>query len=156
LSIGFTLKGQRFAGAAERQLLGAMAGSYRGHMTLPQIESPLKSTYYSYGALLGCEYVEATGQRMGRGRRVTAKAGGVTQLLTTCTYDHHAVMVRYVLLIPPGAGNGILRGGLDGGREWRGRLENTFPFPTRSQIRTQLLENMESIERKIERRTLEG
>jgi hypothetical protein len=154
-SIGFALKGQRHAGRP-----GGMAGGYRDFMTLPQIEKLLQSPYCSYGALLGCEYVEATGQWTGRGRGVgppRVRAGGGMQLGTACTYDHHAVMVRYVFLIPPDSRNGMYRVTWNAGRGL-GNLGQMGepPFPTRSQIRTQMLENMENIERRIERRTIEG
>jgi hypothetical protein len=156
-SFRFALKGQGFAD--HRRRLIANGGLGFGGFTLPQDEELLRSPYYSYGALLGCEYVEGTSMLGGRGYakrrpRVKIMGGGGMTMETSSTNDHHAVMVRYVFLIPlypesPGR-NGI--GARDFGMpRFGGEL-----FPTRSQLKTQMLENIDNIEARIERRGRKG
>jgi hypothetical protein len=156
-SFRFALKGQGFA--EQRRRLIANGGLGLERFTLPLNEELLKSPYCSYGALLGCEYVEGTSISRGRGYvrrrpRVKVMGGGGMTMETSSTNDHHAVMVRYVFLIPPyqesPGQNGI--GLRDFGMpRFGGEL-----FPTRSQLKTQMLENIDNIEARIERRRREG
>jgi hypothetical protein len=73
-------------------------------------------------------------------------------------------MIRYVFLIPPGM-NGSRRGGIGyrridyirqmtAGRQ-PGEQSGQTTLPPRSQIKTQMIENMENIEARIERRRIE-
>lgn len=67
---------------------------------------------------------------------------------TARTFDHYAVMVRYVFLILPGTrgGNIVVRPGV-----W----EDGPAFPKRKQIKTQMVQNIENIEARTEGRRRE-
>lgn len=114
-----------------------------------------KSPYASYGALLGCEYVE--NDRYGRrgGLRLGAPSlVGIPTFETACTRDPRALMVRYVILIPPETKLSRRGGGDDYFRQMVAGRQEPEPalFPLRSQIKTQMIENMENIEARIEER----
>lgn len=86
-------------------------------------------------------------QFQGRG---SSQSIPVRELLegTARTFDHYAVMVRYVFLIPPGTRGGNLM--------VLPRVREDGPaFPKRKQIKTQMIQNMENIEARIEGRRRE-
>jgi hypothetical protein len=131
-SVGYALKGRM--GGGRRMFYGA--GGF-GAANTPQ------SLYFSYGALLGCEFVDD--------RRF--RKGFIVELdETTCTSDRHAIMVRYVFLVPPGIMNEMAMLGRGG---FTGQM-GAAAFPRRFQIRDQMKENMEKIEAMIEEKRREG
>jgi len=157
-SIMYALKsvvwGRAFAGR-EVGRAGGLEGVGRKQLG-KEFGNPAKSPYASYGALLGCEYVE--NDRYGRrgGSRLRAPSPvGIPTFETTCTRDPRALMVRYVFLIPPETKWSRRGGGNDYFREMAaGRQEPGPALPLRSQIKTQMIENMENIEARIEGRRL--
>jgi hypothetical protein len=159
ISLGYALRaamwGAFFGGGEDR------AGGFEEVVRkeyVKQFGNLAMGPYASYGALLGCEYV-GNGRSGGRGRFSGFRMPGASgfDYETTCTRDHRAVMVRYVFLIPPDT-KGARRGG---GNEYfrqmaAGRQEPGPALPLRSQIKKQMMENMENIEARIEgRRRLE-
>ena len=118
----------------------ALKGRYgRGRMLLfGARENTPQSPYLSYGVLLGCEFVDD--KRFRKGFIVEIDE-------TTSTSDRHAIMVRYVFLLPPGVTQNELG---------RARGFGAPTFPRRFQIRDQMKENMENIEARIEERRCDG
>jgi hypothetical protein len=157
ISLGYALRAARWGVFFGRG--GDRAGKFEKVVRkefVKQFGNLAMSPYASYGALLGCEYVE-NGRSGGRVGLVRIPGASGFDCETTCTRDHRAVMVRYVFLIPPDI-KGARRGG---GNEYfrqtaAGRQEPRPALPFRSQIKTQMIENMENIEARIEgRRRLE-
>jgi hypothetical protein len=138
-----------------------------------QFGNIVDSPYVSYGAVLGCEYVEKE-RYGGRGGERYRERGGFTGLVrlgapslmlgrpfeTIYISDLRAVMVRYVFLIPPETNWSrwsSRRGRADYFRQMAdGRQEPALgPWPLRSHIKTQMIENMEHIEARIKGRRVE-
>ena len=122
-SVSYSLKGHRGGG---RSILFGVR------------ENTPQSPYVSYGALLGCEFVDD--KRFRKGFIVEIDE-------TTSTSDRHAIMVRYVFLVPPGVTQNEMG---------RARGFGAPTFPRRFQIRDQMKENMENIEARIEERRRDG
>jgi hypothetical protein len=162
LSISYALKGRRVVEGFRRgPMFGARAGDFGFEHIAKQYENIAKSPYGSYGALLGCEYA-ASARSRGRGRLLRSpggkRAGGEIDFDAyhmSATHDHYAIMVRYVFLIPPGP-DIFGAGGFGGTGSGNIGQRHRTTFPKRSHIKPQMLENMERIERRIERRTREG
>jgi hypothetical protein len=160
VSVSFALKGERAAGrigALKVGGYGAMVaagiGQKFGASRDPsKIEKLAQSPYYMYGAILGCEYVEDSRFRepwlaLSPQRREARRA---REEMMKSTSDPERVMVRYVFLIPPGATNaGNMSRALGG---WGIGQMNGPTFPGRSQIEMQMIQNMETIEARIEGR----
>jgi hypothetical protein len=151
-SMFFALKGpmivDRGGGLRESVMVEAARGfpaRARGLSSL-QIQNLVQSPYIQYGALLGCEYVEDS-RFQGRGSSESIPVRAPLEG-TARTFDHYAVMVRYVFLIPPGTRGGNLM--------VLPRVREDGPaFPKRKQIKTQMIQNMENIEARIEGRRRE-
>jgi hypothetical protein len=98
-------RGGRFGGREIGEAARVLPAGARG-LSSSQIQKLVQSPYIQYGALLACEYVEDS-RFQGRGSSeyipVRAPLEG-----TARTFDHYAVMVRYVFLIPPGIRGGNL------------------------------------------------
>jgi hypothetical protein len=158
-SIKYALKtvisGRTFAGAGIGRA-GGLEDVGRKQL-VKQFGNPAKSPYDSYGTLLGCEYVENDphGRRGGLGLRAPSVVG-IPTFETTSTRDPRALMVRYVFLIPLEAMLSRRGGGNECFRQMAaGRQASGHALPLRSQIKTQMIENMEKIEARIEGRRLE-
>jgi hypothetical protein len=148
-SMFFALKGPMIVDRGGRLRESEIGEAARGlpararGLSSPQIQNLVQSPYVQYGALLGCEYVEDS-RFQGRGSSESIPVRAPLEG-TARTFDHYAVMVRYVFLIPPGTrgGNLIVLPGV---------REDGPAFPKRKQIKTQMVQNMENIEARIEGR----